>query len=119
MRLLIEACHNPYYQRRDAFAQIRRQMRQKRTEGNRPIVSERILLTMEEIELAQALHAQDRASHEAWALALATSLKTPLPDYRTNPLTGAAYAVETVSGQVVVRGIGRTLRMPLFEAAAN
>ena len=103
MRTIIEACAEPYYKRRDVFESIRQDLHQKRNSPQFPLVAGRLLLV--DIEKGHAVQARDRASCEAWALALAVASGKKRPPYQVSPLSGGEYEIVREDGQVTVAGI--------------
>jgi predicted RNA binding protein with dsRBD fold (UPF0201 family) len=104
MRKIIDACRRPYYERREVFAAIRKDLQQKRNEPEFPVVAGRLLLP--EIEKGHAKQARDRAACEVWALALALAAGRRPPDYQVSPLTGNKYEVVNQEGAVIVFDVG-------------
>ena len=103
MRTIIEACAEPYYKRRDVFESIRQDLHQKRNSPQFPLVAGRLLLV--DIEKGHAVQARDRASCEAWALALAVASGNKRPPYQVSPLSGVEYEIVREDGQATVGGI--------------
>ena len=103
MRKVIDDCSRPYYGRVKLFEQIRNELHQRRNSPGFPLVAGRLLLP--DIEKGHVIQAQDRASCEAWALALASAAGRKPPPYQVNPLTGKQYRVVRDGHRVAVGNV--------------
>ena len=104
MRKIIDASSRPYYERAEVFRSIRQDLHEKRNSAEFPFVAGRLLLV--DIQRGHAIQAEDRASCEAWALALALAAGEEPPPYRTSPLSGGEYETVRQDGLVIVRSAG-------------
>jgi len=91
MRRIIDSCDEPYYTRLDVFEEIRKDLHDKRTSPDFPVIAARLLLP--NIEKGHVIQARDRANCEAWALATALASGMESPPVDANPLTGKPYRV--------------------------
>ena len=93
LRTLIASCPKPYYQRRDFFDAVIKDLHERQSQGPRrdPVVAARLLLI--DLQERNEQLARDRARCEAWAIALAVAGGEARPNYKTNPLTGKPYGV--------------------------
>ena len=104
MRRLIDACDQPFYQRRELFETMARELQARRNDEDFPVVAARLLLN--DVRTGQEHQARDRAACEAWALALAAAVGNELPPFQINPLTGTEYQVMPEEGRVLVWPVG-------------
>jgi len=115
MRVLIDTADQPYHQRAEQVDDLRRQLDPAGTPGGlAPLAA---LLFFPGTTDAVREMARDRATTEAWAIALATAGGFDLPPYQTNPVTGAPYEVERLAGALVVRLGDPQLRDPYARIA--
>ena len=106
MRQLIDACDAPYCQRREVLAAIRRDLADKESASDYPLVAATLLLA--DFETAQWKQAEDFARCQAWMIALGTALGHEVPQSQpppTNPLTGSEYQIERTPLAVKVGGV--------------
>lgn len=104
MRRIIDACRHPYYKRAAVFEAIREQLHEQRNSPEFPVVAARLLLPG--VEKGHAIQARDRASCEAWALALAQAAGRQAPPYQISPLTGSRYEIVSDAGLIAVHEAG-------------
>jgi len=91
IRQLIDASQQPFFERRDILAQLRRSLHEKEQSSDYPLVAGKLLLA--DFETAQRRQAEDFARCQAWMLALGTALGHEVPA-AANPLTGSPYSLE-------------------------
>jgi hypothetical protein len=104
MRRLIDACDQPYYQRREVLGAIEQELFEMRDSTEYPFVADTILLT--DVDKAHRLQAVDRARMDAWLLALqAATSNAPPPSPPVNPLTGEPLRLSVEPARIVVDGI--------------
>ncbi|MBX3413865.1 MAG: hypothetical protein KF708_14335 [Pirellulales bacterium] len=104
MRRLIEACRRPYFERDEAFATLHAELADLEAQERYPLIAARLLLA--DVEHAQRVQAEDRATCEAYCIALSLAAGHARPPYATNPLTGTAYEVTDEVSRVSVRPVG-------------
>jgi len=104
MRKIIESCRQPCHARAKLFRTIREDLHGRRASPDFPLVAGRLLLP--DIEKGHRIQGRDRATCEAWALALALACGADPPPYQANPLTGKPYEVVREEGLVTVANLG-------------
>lgn len=100
MREIIDACDQPYHQRRELLEKIARHLQDERNAPDFPLIAGRILLVG--FDAGHRQQAQDRAACEGWLLALCHATNQQPPDLTHNPQTGRAYQVQREETRVVV-----------------
>jgi hypothetical protein len=109
-RQIIEACHVPYYQRKETLASIRRDLTAREPSADYPLVAGELLLT--DFETGHFRQAQDAARCQAWIAALSAALELT-PVTITSPVTGEPLQVEIDRQQVRVRGVMAPVDEPI------
>jgi len=102
MRKTISGCEQPYYLRRAVIDEIQRDLVGKMESPQFPLIAARLLLADNLTDYR--LLAEDRASCEAWAMALVAAIGSVAPEYVTNPLTGEAYQLLRQTDSIAVWG---------------
>ncbi len=103
MRKIIDACGQPFPQRRRTFDDIQQELNERRQSPEYPLVADRLLL--QGIEDGQRRQAADRAWAEAWAIALHIALNDRSSPAVLNPLTGKEFPIHIDERQAVVTRI--------------
>ncbi len=103
MRRLIDLQRFPYYQRKRVLDDLENQILGAKDMEKYPQIAAELLLP--HTLRAMKMLADDRARCEAWALALASALDVPAPEYLVNPTTGFNYVIEANDTQVQVHGL--------------
>ncbi len=103
MRAVIRACEKPHHTRLPLFDSIHLELDQRWGSPEYPLVAGRLLL--KDLAAAHAIQALDRATWEAWALALAAAIGQSVPQ-PINPLSGAPYELTHEDTLIVVSSIG-------------
>jgi hypothetical protein len=120
MRTVIDASRQPYYQRKEILAAIRRELVELESSSEYPLVAGQILLA--DLERAHLRQAEDRAATMGWIAALASAAGRELPGLPPNPLTGEPFVVEREASAVTVRAKSLTawpeIRIPLADRTA-
>jgi len=86
----------------DEFARIQSDLVGKMESSQFPLIAARLLLADNLTDYR--LLAEDRASCEAWAMALVAAIGSVAPEYVTNPLTGEAYQLLRQTDSIAVWG---------------
>jgi hypothetical protein len=103
MRQLIDASRQPYSERQEVLASIRRSLQDKEQTADYPLVAGKLLLA--DFETAQQRQVEDLARCQAWMLALGTALGHESPAAVTNPRTGSPFKIERTPLAVTVAAV--------------
>ena len=100
MEEIIASCRQPYFERRQRLAGLRKRLHAKRNSSSFPFAAGRLFLAG--VDQAMALQAIDRERVEVWALALTRAVDSPSPAATRSPFTGVAYLIDVGPKQVRV-----------------
>lgn len=111
MRKLIELVRQPYYLIRDQLAEEDRQLGVHTNKQEYAWFANR--LCTENLTIAIAELASDRARVEGWVVALTEATGNGPAAVKLNPVNGQPYQIERIEGHIVVRLEDRRLANPL------
>jgi hypothetical protein len=121
MRAVIEASRQPYHERKEILAGIRRELAELERSSEYPLIAGQILLA--DLEKAHLLQAEDRAATTAWIAALASASGRNLSALPVNPLTGKALEITREADVITVRTEALAgwpeIRIPLADRTAS
>ncbi|UUO05389.1 hypothetical protein M4951_18655 [Blastopirellula sp. J2-11] len=104
MRVIIEGCRLPFYQRAEMLSQLHAQLTAFEGTNDYPTVAAKWLLV--DVSKQQRIAARDKALSTAWSLALQLALGAEPPEPTPmNTLTGAPYQIRIEPRRVVVAAV--------------
>lgn len=103
MRRIIDACDQPYYERKSLFDEINQQVEELWDTPRCPIFAANVLLP--NIAAVQRQLAIDRARCEAWDIALHAAIGAPVDALDINPVTGQPYNLVRELDELLVRNL--------------